>query len=304
MKAVIDIGTNTFHLNIADVLPNNEIVFYHKSYQAVKLGEGGINNDIIAPEAYLRGINALLDFSKIIAEHPVKQVFALATSAVREATNGQIFITDVFQKTGISIQTISGNKEAELIYEGAKAALNLINGTFLIMDIGGGSIEFVLGNHENIYWKQSFKLGAARLMAMFMKNDPLLPTDITTIENYLNINLADLFEACKNYKPQALVGTAGSFESYAEIIHLQKGSYFNPELKKSYLFNHQQLLNLLDFFKTSTQQQRLNTKGLIALRIDMIVMASVISAFILQKLQLNQTYLSTYALKEGALLTL
>lgn len=304
MKAVIDIGTNTFHLNIANVLPNNKIVFVYKTYKAVKLGEGGINKSIIAPEAYKRGVNALLTFSKTIAKYPVKQVIALATSAVRDAENGEEFIGEVLKKTGITIQIISGDKEAQLIYEGTKAAINLTNNTFLIMDIGGGSIEFIICNQTQIFWKQSFKLGAARLMDLFMKNNPLFPDDIQNIENHLDINLVDLFEACKTFNPTILVGTSGSFESYAEIIHLQKGLRFNPHKQMSYPFNNQELVDLLNFFKASTQQQRLNTKGLIALRLDMIVIASVITSFILLKLNINKTILSTYALKEGALLTL
>ncbi len=304
MKAVIDIGTNTFHLNIANVLPNNKIVFIYKTYKAVKLGEGGINQGIITPDAYKRGVNALLIFSKTIAKYPVGKVIALATSAVRDAQNGEEFIADILQKTGITIQTISGDNEAELIYEGTKAALNLTKNTFLIMDIGGGSVEFIICNQTQIFWKQSFKLGAARLMDLFMKNDPLLQVDIQSIENHLNLNLFELFEACETFKPQVLVGTAGSFESYTEIINTQNGLHFNPNKQKTYPFNNQELVDLLNFFKTSTKQQRLNIKGLISLRLDMIVIASVITSFILQKLNINKTILSTYALKEGALITL
>ncbi len=248
MKAVIDIGTNTFHLNIANVLPNNKIVFIYKTYKAVKLGEGGINQGIITPDAYKRGVNALLIFNKTIAKYPVGKVIALATSAVRDAQNGEEFIADILQKTGISIQTISGDKEAELIYEGTKAALNLTKNTFLIMDIGGGSVEFILCNQTQIFWKQSFKIGAARLMDLFMKNDPLLQVDIQSIENHLNLNLFELFEACETFKPQVLVGTAGSFESYTEIINTQNGLHFNPNKQKSYPFNNQELVDLLNFF--------------------------------------------------------
>ncbi len=304
MKAVIDIGTNTFHLNIADVLPNGEIIFHYKTYQAVKLGEGGINKAIIAPEAYKRGIDTLVKFSETIAQYPVKQVIAIATSAVRDTANGQNFIAEVLQKTNINIQTISGDTEAELIYQGAKAAINLKNELFLIMDIGGGSVEFILCNHSQIYWKQSFKLGAARLMDLFMQQNCLTFTDIKTIQNYLEKNLMPLIEACKIFNPQVLVGTAGSFETYAEIINVKKGRIFNPDTEKSFDFNTQELQQLLDFFKTSTQQQRLHTPGLIAFRVDMIVVASVITSFILQKLNIKKTLLSTYALKEGALLRL
>jgi exopolyphosphatase/guanosine-5'-triphosphate,3'-diphosphate pyrophosphatase len=304
MKAVIDIGTNTFHLNIADVLPDGEIKFYHKSYEPVKLGEGGINKGTIAPEAYKRGVDTLISFSKIIAEYPVQQVFALATAAVRDANNGEHFIKEVFEKSGLQIKIISGIEEAQLIYEGAKSALKLCDNTFLIMDIGGGSVEFIICDQTQIYWKESFKVGAARLMEKFMKNDPLLPLDIETIESYLEVELYSLLIACKEFKPQILVGTAGSFETYAEIANLKNGLNFNPDQEKSFVFNTTELHTLLNTFKTSTRKQRAETKGLIPLRLDMIVMASIITSYILNKTKISKISLSTFALKEGALLSL
>lgn len=304
MKAVIDIGTNTFHLNIADVLPNGEIIFHHKSHEPVKLGEGGINKGTIAAEAYKRGVNTLVDFSKIITKYPVKNIIAIATAAVRDADNSLQFMGEVLEKSGIQIQIISGDEEAQLIYEGAKAAICLNGKSYLIMDIGGGSVEFIICNQNQIYWKESFKVGVARLMAEFMKHDPLSPLDILNIENYLAQELFTLINACQKFNPQVLVGTAGSFESYAEIISLENNFLFNPDQEKSFEFDTAQLHHILDTFKTSTHKQRLATKGLIPLRIDMIVVASVITSFILKKFKIPKVLLSTYALKEGALLTL
>jgi len=303
MKAVIDIGTNTFHLNIASVLPNGSIEFHYKTYDAVKLGEGGISKGIIAPEAYKRGIDTLVKYSDIIANYPVTQIFAMATSAVRDATNGQKFIKEVQKKANINIQILSGDTEAEFIYEGTKAAVNLTNGTFLIMDIGGGSIEFILCNESQIYWKHSFNLGAARLKEIFNNQSTFTNSDITIIENYLYDNLTELFEACKIYKPNVLIGTAGSFETYCEVINLKNGLDINLENQKIYEFNYNELQLLLNFFKTSTLQQRMHTPGLINFRVDMIVFASIITSFVLQKLNINKTILSTYALKEGVLLS-
>lgn len=170
------------------------------------------------------------------------------------------------------------------------------------MDIGGGSIEFILCNHSQIYWKQSFKLGTARLKEFFMLESAFTNIEITVIENYLNENLTDLFKACKIYKPTVLVGTAGSFETYSEVINLKKGIVFNSDIEKSFEFDKVELQLLLNFFKTSTLQQRLHTSGLIKFRVDMIVFASIITSFILQKININKTILSTYALKEGILL--
>lgn len=304
MKAVIDIGTNTFHLNIAEVSKKGKLTFRYKTFDAVKLGEGGINKGFIAREAYERGIKTLMAYADVIKKYPVSQIHAIATSAVRDAANGEAFIKEVFAKTKININCVTGEQEAKLIYEGTKAAINLKKGCFLIMDIGGGSVEYIICNDEEIFWKQSFNIGAARLMDTFMKNRMLHKEDIKNIKQYLDETLLPVFLACQLFKPKVLIGTAGSFETFAEIISLKKEKIFDPENQKKFKFPNKELIKLLKKLTHSKASERENMKGIVPFRIDMIVIAALITHFVLKKTKINKTILSTYALKEGILLRL
>src|SRR6185312_9793738 len=145
--AVIDLGTNTFHLLIAErgVGEVNELV---RCEVAVKLGEGGINQGLIQPAAFERGIEALRDFHSVILQHGVEQVRALATSALRNAANGREFIGRIKNETDIKIELIDGGAEAEFIFKGIKASECLSDRGNLIVDIGGGSVEFIICNNN------------------------------------------------------------------------------------------------------------------------------------------------------------
>ncbi|MCC6837593.1 MAG: phosphatase, partial [Bacteroidia bacterium] len=165
--AIIDLGTNTFNILIVDVDGNQNIKQLFQTKIPVKLGEGGINQGFIAPIPFQRGMDALIQYQLIIEEYGVDNTFAFATSAIRSARNGTDFVNIAKEKTGIEVQVISGDKEAELIYYGVRSAVNMTNDTSLIIDIGGGSTEFIIANKDQIFWKQSFLLGAARLLEIF-----------------------------------------------------------------------------------------------------------------------------------------
>src|ERR1700761_8968309 len=170
--AVMDLGTNTFHLLIAESIGGEIREIVHEQ-DPVKLGEGGINKGLIQPPSFERGIKSMLRYKELIQENDVLKVRAIATSALRNAANGIDFINEVETQTGIQIEIIDGNVEAEYIYKGIKAAGCLSAQNSLIVDIGGGSVEFIIFNDKEIKWKQSFEVGAARLMDLFHHTDPI-----------------------------------------------------------------------------------------------------------------------------------
>jgi exopolyphosphatase/guanosine-5'-triphosphate,3'-diphosphate pyrophosphatase len=298
--AVMDLGTNTFHLLIASGTAHNyqEIVHLHES---VKLGEGGINKGYILPEAFARGINTMQQFQQQIEANEVEQVRAIATSALRSASNGTDFINEVKAKTGISIEIIDGAQEAEFIYNGVRLCGCLSACSSLIMDIGGGSVEFILGNAENIIYKQSFEIGAARLMDLFHRTDPIPPASIEALNLYLEDKLGYLFKAVANYKVEALIGSSGAFETFAGLIEIDNGREFDLKKNVSYTFNESELLALTNQLIQSTHQQRAGNKAIIPVRVDMIVVASLITRFIMHKLQISNVMMCTNSLKEGVL---
>jgi len=298
--AVMDLGTNTFHLLIARGYATNPEELYHTTVP-VRLGEGGINNGIIQPAAYKRGVDTMVQFNERIREFKAEHVSAIATSALRSATNGEDFIDEVKAKTGIEIETITGDREAEYIYEGVKAGNCLSKQNSLILDIGGGSVEFILGNDEQIIWKQSFEIGAARMLDKFHKIDPIPEASILEMNNYLEQTLPSFFDGIKNIEIANIIGSSGAFETFAEVIELQKGNEFELKKNRKYKFDPLEFINITDWLIASSHQDRESTKGIIPIRVDMIVSASLITRFVMKKLNVSEVVMSTYSLKEGVL---
>lgn len=296
--AVIDLGTNTFHLIIAD-LEGPEPKIIYKTNLPVRLGEGKINDNVIIQEAFERGLLALEQFSQLIAQHEVKLVKATATSAIRSAANGADFVKAAKSYAGIEITVISGEEEAAYIFQGVKAT-GLIQERCLIMDIGGGSTEFIICDPQQVYWKKSYNIGAARLMQAYFHSDPINTTDKQAISAHLKAELADLKENLTIYQPNHLIGSAGAFETFTGMLY--------PELDlksiKSCPIPLPDYQKLSAQFIASSHEERANMPGLIKLRVDMIVMAALLTDYILELGNLQQMSLSTYDLKMGVLASL
>ncbi|MCA6435834.1 MAG: exopolyphosphatase [Bacteroidota bacterium] len=298
--AVIDCGTNTFNLLVVEV-NGNEFKKIIKTRIPVKLGENTINVGYINEAAYQRGQNALAEFKTICNELKVYQIHAFATSAIRDANNGAKFTNDALIKFNITIQTIDGNKEAELIYYGNRLAAPLSEKVSLIMDIGGGSNEYILCTRDQILWKQSFKLGAARLIDKFKPENPLKRETELAMLNYLNLELSDLFKACAKYQPTELVGSSGAFDSIIEMIHGELNGEPFTENQLCYDVTLDNFKKIYDRVLGSTIEERKNIKGLIEMRVDMIVISCILIQYTLSSLNINKLRVSTYSLKEGAL---
>lgn len=296
--AVIDLGTNTFHLIIAD-LDGPEPKVIYKTNLPVRLGEGKINDNVIIQEAFERGLLALEQFSELITAHEVRLVKATATSAIRSAANGADFVKAAKSYAGIEITVISGEEEAAYIFQGVKAT-GLIQERCLIMDIGGGSTEFIICDPKEVFWKKSYNIGAARLMQAYFHSDPINTADKQAITAHLSTELADLKENLVKYQPNHLIGSAGAFETFTGMLY--------PELDLKAIKSHP--IPLADYeglsarFIASSHEERENMPGLIKLRVDMIVMAALLTDYILELGNLQQMSLSTYDLKMGVLASL
>lgn len=298
--AVIDLGTNTFHLIIADLEAGNGELIY-KTTVAVKLGEGRINENIIIPAAFERGLAALETFAATMKSHKVDVVKATATSAVRSASNGKEFVEAALERSGIAIEVFDGETEASLIYKGVQAT-GLITSTSLVMDIGGGSTEFILCTPTEVIWKKSYDIGAARLMQAYFKSDPISQEEKSAIYHHLANLTAELLQQCEQHRPLKLIGSAGAFESFAGMLMIQNNRPANAIASGD--INFMQYLQLANRLIDSTHEQRLHMEGLIPLRVDMIVIAALLVNFVLENTRIRQLSLSTYDLKMGVLASL
>ncbi|GAB3836673.1 Ppx/GppA phosphatase family protein [Hymenobacter jeollabukensis] len=300
--ALIDMGTNTFHLLIVE-LPERRgeaprVLLRTKV--GVKLGEGGISNGEIAPAAFDRALHTLQAFQEEIELHQVTDVRATATSAVRVARNGEELVKAIFEQTGIRVEIIAGAREAELICKGIRQAVPLGDEPHLLMDIGGGSVEFIIANDQQIFWKQSFEIGAQRLLDQFFRHDPLTPDDVRAEQDFLRHALVPMLSAVEHFRPGTLVGASGSFDTLGDLEAARQGQDLarQPAAREvsldSFYRSYDELLN-------TTHEQRLALPGMTPMRADMIVVACVLIDFVLNACRLTRIKASAYALKEGLL---
>ena len=296
---IIDCGTNTFHLMIASIeVDAVEVVF--KENVAVKIGEGGINDKVISPEAIKRALDTLNYFSTIINQYQVKKIHGFATSAFRNAENGISLSNQIKENTGIEIKIISGEREAELIFQGVNNALKIGTEPALVVDIGGGSVEFIIGSSDKIYWKRSFEIGAQRLVDLFHKSDPIRKEEIIELHSYFENQLEDLFSAIKIWEPKTLIGSSGTFDTLSDMFCLKNGIPIEANATETpltidfYHIIHSELV-------TKNRTLRMAIPGMIELRVDMIVVASELINFLINKFSFKNIRVSTHALKEGVL---
>ncbi|MCU0368985.1 MAG: exopolyphosphatase, partial [Cyclobacteriaceae bacterium] len=214
--AIIDMGTNTFHLMIAQVNAKSFTIL-SRDKVPVKIGAGGINNGIITQEGVTRALTTMKSFKDIMIREKINSAKAIGTSAFRNAQNGAEVAHLITNQTGIDCEIISGIEEAEYIYKGVRVAISLGKEPSLIMDIGGGSVEFVIGNEENIFWSHSFEIGGQRLLEKFQKHDPITEEEIHAIDLYFTQQLELLYDAINTFTPSIMIGSSGTFDTLSDI---------------------------------------------------------------------------------------
>lgn len=297
-SAIIDMGTNTFHLMVVEFTHFNYQILWSEKVP-VKVGVGGINQNIITTEAMYRAVLTLKKFKSKAEELNAHNIYAFGTSAIRSANNKKAVVEKIKNESGIETKIISGDEEAQLIYEGVNLALKLQHQKALIVDIGGGSVEFIIANGEEIFWKRSFEMGGQRLLERFQKHDPILNTEIIEINHYLKESLPALTTAMEIHSPTILAGSSGTFDTLSEIYCRQRGIEYHDEPETP--FHKNAFEKIYSEIISKPREERLRIPGMIELRVDMIPVACVLVKFILDHFPFENIRVSSYSLKEGVL---
>lgn len=297
--AVLDLGTNTFNLLLAKVTASAYYIFYNEKIP-VKIGQDGIEQGIITNEAQQRALNAILHYKKVIKKEGISKVYGYATSAFRNARNGGAFKDYLQRKSGLPIQIISGKTEARFIYEGVKIGLDIGEKPCLIMDIGGGSVEFIIGNNKKLFFLKSYEIGAQRLLDLFHKTDPMEADARDQMKLYLEKRLIELDDAVKNYKPKVLIGSSGTFDTLSEIYCLRTGNEIDLEATE-FPLDINQYYEIHEEIISKNKYDRLKIPGMLNMRADMIVVASCLAKHVLDRYSFAGIRVSAHSLKEGML---
>jgi len=273
----------------------------YRSKVGVKLGEGSFSKNYITENAMQRAIVALEAQINKIKNQYCDRILAFATSAVRNASNGQQFVDRVREQFGVSIMVIDGDKEAHMVYQGVQLAGALSEDKSLIMDIGGGSTEFIIANDQEIIWKKSYEIGVSRLMEKYDPADPIQVHEEAAIRKNLKENLSEVFEEARKESVVQLIGSSGSFDTFNDLLAHPSGQFEETTGLKSLNFDKEKLGALLKELIWSTLSEREKMEGMVAIRIRMIVISAIMTDLVLSEIDFESVTLSRYALKEGVL---
>jgi exopolyphosphatase/guanosine-5'-triphosphate,3'-diphosphate pyrophosphatase len=300
--AIVDCGTNTFNLLVADVNENGPVIL-HTGKVPVKIGKGGINKSIILPDAMNRAIDALKQHASTIERFQADKTLVFATSAARSASNKDELIERAKNEAGLDLTIISGEREAELIYEGVRNTEALNTDTALIMDIGGGSCEFIFCNRDHLMDRFSFEIGVSRLIDRFTPDDPIREDQITEMYRYLESTLNDMFEKTQQVKPLYLVGSSGTFDTFSDMLKAEKN--MNSSLSRSsFTYSAIEFTRLYHTILKSNLQDRLLLPGMAPFRAEMITASVIAVKCIVDRYSFSKITSSAYSMKEGILFSL
>lgn len=295
--AVIDCGTNTFNLLIVDISKDG----WHKVFSskiAVKLGKGGIQQGVIRPERLARGLDALIAHKHTMMNYGVTDALVLATSAMREAENAPIFIRQARELCGFEVRVIDGVREAQLIFKGVEQTIHLDKERVTIVDIGGGSTEFIIASAEGIHFTLSLPIGVARLYETIEPSDPMTSEETQRMYHYLDELLKPLADALQRFPSTIMIGSSGSFDTLLDMHVASEGTAHHEGLSqeiplKAFRVIHDKIVN-------SNREKRLMLPGMIPLRVDYMPLASTLTNYLLDRYHFESMIRSAYALKEGA----
>jgi exopolyphosphatase/guanosine-5'-triphosphate,3'-diphosphate pyrophosphatase len=299
--AAVDIGTNSVHLVVAQPIGGGRFEVLDREKESVRLGSGSGDMKELAPDAIERGVGALVR-CKQIAERFGAPVRAVATSAVREAENRRDFLDRVADETGIEIEVISGVEEARLIHLGVLQAVPVLDRRVLVIDIGGGSTEFVIGEGGEVLDASSLKLGHIRLTERFFGDEPVRKKQVTECRQYVRVYLAQVARAAERYGFEVAVGSSGTILNLAEMVRAATGD--EPlRTVNNFRFTDGELAAVVEsLFEAKTAARRLRVPGLDPNRADVILGGSIILDEAFAVLGIPEMRVSDYALREGVLL--
>jgi exopolyphosphatase/guanosine-5'-triphosphate,3'-diphosphate pyrophosphatase len=276
--AAIDCGTNSIRLLIADIDGNNfrEVV---RDMEIVRLGQGVDETGQFHPDAIARTLAAVDKFAAEIAKRGVEKIRFCATSATRDATNRHLFVDGVRERLGIELEVISGDEEAALSFAGAIKDLDSSNGPFLVVDIGGGSTEFVFGT-STVEAARSVNIGCVRMTERHFATDPATPEQIEAARSDIQAAIAQAAAVVPITQAKTLVAVAGTATTVAAAaLDLPEYDRYAIHLSR---ISAQQTHDAATMFATSTREQRLALGYMHPGRVDVIAAGSLVLSEIMK----------------------
>ncbi len=299
--AAIDIGTNSFHLLVAQPVGEQRFEVLDREKDMVRLGSGPGDMKRLEPDAIDRGVAALDRFRRIAAISGA-DIHAVATSAVREAENRNEFLDRARDEAGVHVEVISGAEEARLIHLGVLQSVPVSDRRVLLLDIGGGSTEFVVGEGREVLEALSLKLGAIRLTQRFLARDPVRKRDLAACRDYVRAYLTHPVRRIRDLGFDVAVGSSGTIVNMAQMVHAGRGG---EPLKTmgNFTFDAAELAAVMGALTSARSiEERLAVPGLDPKRADIILGGAIVLEQAFAEFDITAMTVSDFALREGLLL--
>ena len=305
MLAAIDIGTNSVHMVIVRIDPMlATFTIVAREKDTVRLGERDAKTGELSPSAMERAIAALKRCHNLALSMGVDHIIAVATSATREATNGNQFLARIEAEVGLQVDLISGQEEARRIYLGVLSGMDFQNLPHIIIDIGGGSTEIILADSQEPRFLSSTKIGAVRLTRDFIQTDPISVTEFVSLRAYvrgmLERPIDELRHSLQAGETVRLVGTSGTIETLGIINALNQQREI-PNPLQGYQLTRKDLRDWVKRLMTLNYEQRFAIPGLSDKRAEIILAGAVILLEAMTMLNLDTITICERALREGVI---
>ena len=299
--AAIDIGSNSIHMIVAQADADGGITTLWRLKEPVGLGRLSFPSRRLSAEAMARAITVLERFQQAAQQRQAEKIIAVATSAIREAENGGDMIERIRRELGLYVRVVSARDEARLIYLAVRHAVPMRSQPHLIIDIGGGSVEFIVGDDKQASLLESRKLGAARMTARFVKSDPISNDEHRQLLRFYDKELTPLFRQIDALHPVKVIGTSGTLENLAGMCGSEPNqngdSTHHPQVIEKQRFE-----KLLAQLLESRAKDRARIRGLDDQRKDQIVAGAILVGEIFRRLKPRRIEICPSALREGILL--
>jgi exopolyphosphatase/guanosine-5'-triphosphate,3'-diphosphate pyrophosphatase len=295
---VLDIGTNSIHMVLAEVEPDFSYKIFDRFKDMTRLGDGTFDTKRLSEAAMARGLEVIRNLATLARNKGYDRIEAVATSAVREARNGGDFIEAVMRQTGLTVRVVTGQEEARLIYLGVRHSMDLSGKPTLIVDVGGGSVELIAGNDRALLKGQSLKLGAIRLKDLFLPRDPPGKSMIKALRRTVE---STMYRALRRFRARQfgrLVGTSGMIVNIAEVIHLRRTGKPLAQANMA-TFSLKELQAVEKDLYAADFTSRLAIPGLDPKRADTLLPATTVLRTLMERSGLETLTVSSSAIREG-----
>ena len=301
--AAIDIGTNSIHMVIVKIDPNlPSFTVIAKEKDTVRLGDRDSATGKLTPEAIDRSLDTLKRCRDLAYSLEASQIIAVATSATREAPNGEVFLRRVESELGIVVNLISGQEEARRIYLGVLSGMDLDEQPHIIIDIGGGSTELILADIHEPRFLSSTKVGAVRLSKEFVTTDPISDSELKVLRAYIRGMLErpvdDIWRNLQLNEVPIAIGTSGTIETIAKV-HAKEELGTTPDPFNGYEVSRKDIEKIVKKLAKMSYKERLNVSGVSEKRAEIIVPGAVILLEVMSMLKLDSITICERALREG-----